>query len=106
MAKIERVSSTQPITVERAQAVPFIDPSGFQFSTAGAKAIGQIGGVLAELGKRKQAADDSLSINAAGESRDLAKLQMQQFMLENPDPDAWAEGLGKILNQQRKIFYF
>ena len=101
MARIERVLSTQPVPVEQAQ---LIDPNAFQFSTASAEAFKVIGGVLSELGKRKQAADDSLAINAAGESRDLAKLQMKQFMLDNPDPDTWAEGLHKILTKQGAVY--
>ena len=101
MARIERFTSTEQVPVERAQ---LIDPSAFRFGTAIPETLGKIGGVLTELGRRKLAADDSLAINAAGESRDLAKLQMQQFMLDNPDPDTWAEGTAKILSDQRKIY--
>lgn len=101
MARVERFTATEPIPVERAQ---LIDPSAFRFSTAGAEAFKAIGGVLEELGKRKQKSQDSLSINATGESRDLAKLQVKQFMLDNPDPDKWAEGINKILGDQRKIY--
>ncbi len=101
MARIERFTSTEQVPVERAQ---LIDPSAFRFGTAIPETLGKIGGVLTELGRRKLAADDSLAINAAGESRDLAKLQMQQFMLDNPDPDTWTEGAAKILSDQRKIY--
>ncbi len=101
MARVERFISTQPIPVEQAQLV---SPADFPFSRASAKALEQIGGVLEELGKRRQDAENSLSINAAGESRDLAKLQMKQFMLNNPDPSTWSEGMIKILGDQRKIF--
>ncbi len=97
MARIERFSSTSPVPVRQAQ---LIDPGSFRFSTAGARGLQEIGGVLSELGKRKQAANDSLAINAAGESRELAKLQMQQFMLDNPDPDKWDEGMRKIVADQ------
>ena len=96
-----RIESTKSFAVEQAQLV---DPSAFRFSTVGAQAIGQIGGVLQELGKRKQAADNSLAINAAGESRDLAKLQMQDFMLNNPDPSTWDAGLQGILSKQGTVF--
>ncbi|KKK60485.1 hypothetical protein LCGC14_3023900, partial [marine sediment metagenome] len=101
MARIERASSTQPVTVERAQLV---DPSAFRFSFAGAEAFKEIGGVLSELSKRKRDADDSLAINAAGESRELAKLQMKQFMLNNPEPATWSEGMNKILADQGKVY--
>ncbi|KKN75853.1 hypothetical protein LCGC14_0375610 [marine sediment metagenome] len=110
MARIERADSTVPVPVERAQLqttvqrTPFIDPSGFPFSTESAQTLKQIGGVLKELRKRGEKARDSLSINAAGESRDLAKLQTKQFMLNNPDPDTWAEGTQKIIASQKKTF--
>ena len=101
MARIERFTSTEPLVVPQAQLV---DPSAFRFSTASAEALGEIGGGLTELGKRELDAQDSLAINAAGESRDLAKLQMKQFMLNNPDPATWDEGLSKILSEQGKIY--
>ena len=101
MARIERFTSTEPLAVPQAQLV---DPSAFRFSTASAEALAQIGGVLTELVKRELDAQDSLAINAAGESRDLAKLQMKQFMLNNPDPATWDEGLSKILSDQGKIY--
>ncbi len=108
MARIERADSSVPVPVERAQLqttvqrTPFIDPSRFPFSKASAEAFKVVGGVLEELDKRSKKAQDSLSINAAGESRDLAKLEMKQFMLNNPDPDTWAEGLSKIKAGHRK----
>lgn len=101
MARIERYTSTEEVPVERAQ---LIHPHAFPFSYQSAETLKQIGGVLEELGRRKLAAEDSLAINAAGESRDLAKLQMQQFMLDNPDPAKWSEGLQKIISDQRRVF--
>ncbi len=108
MARIERADSSVPVPVERAQLqttvqrTPFIDPSRFPFSRASAEAFKVAGNVLEEIRKRGEKAQDSLSINAAGESRDLAKLEMKQFMLNNPDPDTWAEGLSKIKAGHRK----
>ncbi|KKM71496.1 hypothetical protein LCGC14_1430010 [marine sediment metagenome] len=111
MARIERIESTQPIAVEQAQ---LIDPNAFRLSTAGAEALKTIGvtveelerqrKIQEELEKRRQAARDSLSINRTSESRDLAKLQIEQFKQDNPDPEKWAEGIAKILNNQKTIF--
>jgi len=95
MARVERISSTTPVTVEQAQ---LIDPSGFRFiSTEGFQ---QVGGVLAELGRRKLEAKNSLAVNAAVESRRLAKLRMQEFIKNNPDPDTWRNGLLGIIQEQ------
>lgn len=101
MARIERTSSAQPIAVEQAQ---LIDPNAFRFSTAGATALSGIGNVLQELGQRKRAAQDSLAINEVGEARDLAQAEMQQFMVDNPDPDTWSDGFRKIMAKQQKVF--
>lgn len=110
MARIERYTSTAPVPVEQAQLqttvenTPMIDASAFKFSTATAETLRNLGGVLEELGRRRLAAQDSLSMNAVSESRDLAKLQMQKFMLDNPDPSKWSEGAQKILANHRKVF--
>ena len=101
MARVERFTSQEQIPVQQAQ---LIDPRSFPADISSAEALKVAGGVLEELGKRKLVADDSLAINAAGESRDLAKLQMRQFMLNNPDPDKWPEGMTKILQDQGKIY--
>lgn len=101
MARVERISPTEPIAVEQAQ---LIDPSAFPFSYAGAEALGQVGGVLFELGKRGLEAKNSLAVNAAVESRTLAKLKMQEFIKNNPDPDTWSKGAQGILEEQGKIF--
>ena len=101
MARIERISSEQTFDVEQAQ---LIDPSGFRFSTAGAEAMQQIGGTLFELGKRELAAKNSLAVNAASESRRLAKLKMEEFIKNNPDPDTWSEGARNIIEEQVKTY--
>jgi len=97
MARIERFTSTQPIPVERAQ---LIDPNAFRFSFESAETLKQIGGVLEELGKRKQAADDSLAVSDMRNSQKLAEADIKQMMLDNPNPDVWAEEIGKILQKQ------
>ena len=101
MARITRFSAQQPVPVEQAQ---LIDPSGFRPSGVSAQVLGDIGNVLQELGERKQAAEDSLSVNTIRESRDLAELQMKQFMIDNPNPSTWAEGAFNIIAAQRKVF--
>lgn len=101
MARIERTSSEQAFDVEQAQ---LIDPSGFRFSTAGAEAMQQIGGTLFELGRRDLAAKNSLAVNAASESRRLAKLKMEEFIKNNPDPDTWSEGARKFIEEQVKTY--
>lgn len=68
------------------------------------RAISGLGETLFELGVRERMADDSLAVNAAGESRDLAKLQMKQFMLANPDPSTWLEGARGVIDEQRTVF--
>lgn len=104
MARVERYSSQQPLTVGQAQLV---DAGAFPADYSSAELLktgGDLASVYAELFKRQRDAQDSLSINAAEESRDLAQLQMQQFMLDNPDPEMWSKGLARILEKQRKIF--
>ncbi len=101
MPRIERYTTDEPIPVKREQ---IIDPSKFPFSTAGAEAFQTIGGVVEELARRKMAADDSLAINAAEESRDIARLKMQQYMYDNPDPSTWDEGLRKIIEEQQRHY--
>lgn len=101
MARVERVSSTTPVPVERAQ---MIDPSSFRFSNISADILGQVGGVLFELGARELEARNSLAVNAAVESRSLAKLKMEEFIKNNPDPDTWAKGAQDIINEQAEIY--
>lgn len=101
MARIERVSTTQPVAIEQAQLV---DPGAFRFGDFSAQELKVIGGTLEELVNRHRAAQDSLSKSTAIKSRDLAKSQMKQFMVDNPDPDTWSDGMGKILADQQKIY--
>jgi len=101
MARVERTSLSQPFAVEQAQ---LIDPSGFRFGTASAEELEIIGGVLSQLGKRELEAKNSLAINAAVESRQLAKLKMQEFIKNNPDPDTWQDGLLGIIQEHGKIY--
>ena len=101
MARAERVSSTTPVPVEQAQLV---DPSSFRFSNISAEVLKESGEVLFELGRRELVAKNSLAVNAAVESRSLAKLKMQEFIKNNPDPDTWDEGVRKILEEQGGIY--
>ena len=101
MARVERYTSTEPVTVKQAG---MIDPSDFRFSNISAQMLQMGGEVLYELGRRELEAKNSLAINAAVESRSLAKLKMREFMANNPDPDTWAKGTEKILAEQGKIY--
>ena len=123
MARAERYTSTEPVTVKRAG---IIDPSDFRFSNISALLLGQVGQtfeklgiqyskaakdkferqqeVLLELSRRNAEAENSLAINQAVESRNLAKLEMREFMANNPEPDTWSKGAEKILAEQGKIY--
>ena len=96
MARVERFTSQEQIPVQQAQ---LIDPRGFPADVSSAEALkvgANLANVFAELAKRRQDARDSLAATAASKSRTLAELEMQQFMVDNPDPDKWEEGLAKI----------
>ncbi len=96
MARVERFTSQEQIPVQQAQ---LIDPRGFPADTSSAEALkvgADVVGVFAELAKRRRDAQDSLAATKAGHSRTLAELEIQQFMVDNPDPDKWEEGLAKI----------
>ncbi|KKK78666.1 hypothetical protein LCGC14_2841290, partial [marine sediment metagenome] len=93
MGRVERFTSTAQVPVEQAQ---LIDPAAFRFSRASAEALKAIGGVLTELEERKRDADDSLSINAAGEARDLAKLKLDNIIKNEPDTNKWKELWAKV----------
>lgn len=104
MATARRYSSKQPVPIEQAQ---LIDPGAFPADTFTAeilKAGGDMAKVFAELAIRKRAADDSLAVNAAGESRTLAELEMQQYMIDHPDPNEWSKGLAEILAKQGNTY--
>lgn len=104
MARAERYSAKEPIPVKQAQ---LIDPGAFPADISSAEALmeaADVVGVFAELERRKRAADDSLAANAASESRTLAELEMQQYMVDNPDPNDWDKGLVEILARQGAIY--
>lgn len=96
MARVERFTSEGQIPVQQAQ---LIDPRSFPADTSSAEALkvgADVANVFAELAIRKRDAQDSLAATKAIRSRTLAELEMQQFMVDNPDPDKWEEGLAKI----------
>ena len=96
MARVERFTSEEQIPVQQAQ---LIDPRSFPADTSSAEALkvgANLANVFAELAKRRREAQDSLAATKASHSRTLAELEMQQFMVDNPDPDKWEEGLSKI----------
>jgi hypothetical protein len=91
-----RVHSSAPIPVEQAQ---LIDPSAFRFDTSQAKALGDIGKVLMELGERKKKAQDSLAFASIQNAQRLATAKRKDFMVKSPDPATWQEGFSAI-NQE------
>ncbi|KKN51516.1 hypothetical protein LCGC14_0622080 [marine sediment metagenome] len=96
MARVERFTSQEQIPVQQAQ---LIDPRSFPADTSSAEALkvgANLANVFAELAIRRRNAQDSLAATKASHSRTLAELEMQQFMVDNPDPDKWEEGLAKI----------
>ncbi len=96
MPRVERFTSEGHIPVQQAQLV---DPRSFPTDTSSAEALkvgANLANVFAELAIRKRDAQDSLAATKASRSRTLAELEMQQFMVDNPDPDTWEEGLAKI----------
>jgi len=88
-----RVHSTQPIAVKQAQLV---NPNAFQLDTSITQAVGGIGDVMQELSLRKQNADDSLAMSKAMNARKQSDAEIQQMMLDNPDPNSWQSGSMKI----------
>ena len=104
MATVRRYSSQEQVPVQQAN---LINAGDFPADTLGAdilKTGSDIANVFAELAIRRQEAEDSESINAISEARDLANFEMQQFMLDNPDPDTWKEGRAKILAKQASVY--
>jgi len=96
VARVERFTAQGEIPVQQAQ---LIDPGGFPADTSSAEALktaANVTKVMAELAKRRQAAQDSTSATKAGHSRTLAELEIQQFMVDSPDPNTWEDGLAKI----------
>lgn len=96
MARVERFTSEGQIPVQQAQLV---EPRSFPADTSSAEALkvgADVANVFAELAIRKRDAQDSLAATKASRSRTLAELEIQQFMVDNPDPDTWEEGLVKI----------
>jgi len=81
MGRIERVSSTAPVRVKQAQ---LIDPGAFRFDTSEAQAIGQIGGVISELGKRKRDMQDRIGVSDANAIMEQSQLAMAEELINTP----------------------
>ena len=81
MARIERISATQPVPVEQAQ---LIDPGAFRFSTASAEAFKAIGGVLEELGKRKIGMQDRIGISNINTAMENAQREYEKEIIGKP----------------------
>lgn len=81
MPRAERFTATEPLAVERAQLV---DPAAFKFSTAGAEAMAQIGGILVELGKRKLEMQDRIGISNINAAMENGVLEYQKEIIGKP----------------------
>ena len=97
-------SYTQKQLASSVVGVPGVDRSG-EIAAAG---LQKVAGAFADFQiqnlQRRTAAEDSLAINAIGESRDTANLEMQQFMQANPDPATWENGWNTVIQKQQKGF--
>jgi hypothetical protein len=81
MARVERISSVQPVPVERAQIT---DPSSFRFSFASAETLKQIGGILERLGSHKIEMQDRISVSNINAAMENAQREYQKEILEAP----------------------
>ncbi len=94
--RVERFTAQGEIPVQQAQ---LIDPGGFPADTSSAEALrtaANVTKVMAELAKRRQEAQDSLAATKASKLRTQMELEMQQAMLNEPDPDKWEGTRAKI----------
>lgn len=83
--------------------VPAVDRSGQIAAASLVSASNKIAGSVLDFNLRKIQAEDSLAVNRANESRDLAKLRTQKFMVDNPDPSTWEAGAAGILTEQEQF---
>jgi len=81
VARIERVSSTQPVPVRQAQ---LIDPGAFRLNAASAEELEVIGGVLSELGERKIEMQDRIGISNINAAMENAQREYQKEILTVP----------------------
>ena len=84
--------------------VPGVDQSGQMVAAGLANLANTVASGVLSFNANKIKAEDSLSVNKANESRDLARLETQQFMQNNPDPSTWAEGKTNIVQRQQLLF--
>lgn len=97
-------SYTQAQLTSSVVGVPGVDRSSEIIAGALQGAANQFAGVQLNAAQKQRAAEDSLAVNAINESRDIASLDMQQFMQTNPDPSTWVEGWDNIISGQQAIF--
>ena len=95
---------TQKQLASSVVGVPGVDRSGEILAGTLQKVSGDFVNFQVQNLQRRTAAEDSLAINAIGESRDTANIEMQQFMQTNPDPATWENGWNTIIQKQQKGF--
>ena len=81
MAKL--TAYTQAQLASSVVGVPGVDKSSEIIAGALQGAANQFAGVQLNAAQKQRAAEDSLAVNAINESRDIAGLDMQQFMQNN-----------------------
>ena len=102
MARLQ--AYTQQQLASSVVGVPGVDRSNEILAGALQQVAGDFANFQIQNLQRRTAAEDSLAINAIGESRDSANLEMQQFMQTNPDPATWENGWNIIIQSQQKEF--
>lgn len=83
--------------------VPAVDRSSQILAAGIGDASVKVAGSVLDFQLKKIQAEDSLAINSANESRDLAKLRIQKFMVDNPDPSTWEAGATNIITEQEQF---
>lgn len=102
MARLQ--TYTQQQLASSVVGVPGVDRSGEILAGALQKVAGDFANFQIQNLQRRTAAEDSLAINAIGKSRDVAKDDMQLFMVKNRDPATWENGWNTIIQRQQKEF--
>lgn len=97
-------SYTQQQLASSVVGVPNVDRSGQILAAGLQKVAGDFANFQIQNLQRRTAAEDTLAINAIKKSRDIAKLEMEQFIIDNPNPATWENGWDTVIQKQQKEF--